>query len=284
MNAAVLSLPAVTAPRGRSQDGACADLLSVAELQAALRTARSARSTPRIARPEPLPPVSRLQLAPSATAGRLVAVVAAHGGAGASTTVLAIAASAAATGRAVQVIEWCLPARSGLVAAADSELGELDEGGWRRGRRGTAVVVDRPGERVPTVWPPPPQPGCLRLVDLGLADEADGCIAVLVCRATVPGIRLAERALSRMDRPAALAVVGSRSWPGSVVASAGEHVRRMRGQGRVVAVPLDRRLAVDGPTSDPLPKRVQEAGARLLALVDAEFPDMAPAVNEGAAR
>ncbi len=184
-------------------------------------------------------------------------------------TTLAIATAAAASGRAVQVIEWCPPRRSGLVAAPTSELGPVDGGYWRRGGRGAAVVIDRRGDLEPVEWPTPPNPGCLRLADLGLRDSAQDLPVVLVCRATVPGIRLAEDVLSRMHMPLALAAVGPSRWAGQVKASVGAHVRELREQGRVVAIPLDRHLDVEGLTSGPLPKQVIEAGAHLVALLDA---------------
>jgi hypothetical protein len=129
-------------------------------------------------------------------------------------------------------------------------------------------VIDRRGELEPVEWPTPPNPGCLRLADLGLTDSADDLPVVLVCRATVPGIRLAEYALSRLHAPLALAAVGPSRWPGQVTASAGVHVRQLREQGQVVAVPIDRHLDVEGLTSDPLPKQVIDAGAQLVALLD----------------
>lgn len=275
-----LTLPLVGQPGapvdvrfGGDVDQATGRLLSVAELQLALRAARSGQLTAAGRTPAPAAalhvPSGPGPSAARPAAGEAVAVVSAHGGAGASTTALAIATAAATGGRTVQVIEWCPPQRSGLVAAATSELGPVDGGYWRRGGRGAAVVIDRRGELEPVEWPTPPNPGCLRLADLGLTDSAQDLPVVLVCRATVPGIRLAEHALSRLHAPLALAAVGPSRWPGQVTASAGGHVRQLREQGRLVAVPIDRRLDVEGLTSDPLPKQVIEAGAHLVALLDA---------------
>ena len=273
---------------GGDVDPATGRLLSVAELQLALRAARSrqlaiAVPTPGLARHLPPGPGPSTALPPAGDVVAVVAVVSAHGGAGASTTALAIATAAAERGRTVQVIEWSPPHRSGLVAAATSELGPVDGGYWRRGGRGAAVVIDRRCELDPVEWPTPPNPGCLRLVDLGLTVSAEDLPFVLVCRASVPGIRLAEHALSRLHVPLALATVGPTRWPGQVTASAGPHVRQLREQGRLVTVPLDRHLDVAGLTSDPLPKQVIEAGARLVALLEAAL-GVTPAAAHSAPR
>lgn len=275
-----LTLPLVGQPGapgdvhfGGDVDPAAGRLLSVAELQLALGAARSGRLAAPASGSGPAAPMSTLpipasHIPPAALPADVIAVVAAHGGAGGSTTALAIATAAAAANCPVQLIEWCPLHRSGLVAVTTSELGLEDGGCWRRGGRGNGIVVYRRGEVEAADWPTPPNPACLRLADLGFSDCADSVPVVLVCRATVPGIRQAEHTLSRSQPPLALAAVGPSRWPGQVVASAGPHVRRLCEQGRVVTVPLDRRLDIAGLTSGPLPKQVVEAGARLLALLD----------------
>jgi len=70
----------------------------------------------------------------------LVRVLAANAGAGASTIALALA-DAAATHGPVRLLDAATPAWSGLLGATATELGASN--GWRRGRRGEQVVIDR---------------------------------------------------------------------------------------------------------------------------------------------
>lgn len=212
-----------------------------------------------------------------------IAVLAAHPGAGASTVALAISDAAAADDRRVHLVDTAHASRSGLVAAASEELGTEVTGAWRRGLR-SGVTIHRPAtELAPAGWPNYPAgdvPG-LTVVDLALAEPenlarlaADHSRPVVVCRPTVPGVRLTESLLAQMARqPAAIAAVGPRRWPGEVTASLGPHLRALRAAGRVVPVPTDRRLQITGPTSSPLPKSVRSAGRQLLELLDGSHPD-----------
>lgn len=205
-------------------------------------------------------------------------VLAAHAGAGASTVALAISDSAAAHGRPVHLVDTAHPSRSGLVAAASEELGADATGAWRRGLR-TGVTIDRRAtDTAHGGWPAAPagHSPALTVVDLGLvAPEdlprlaADRTRLVLVCRPTVPAVRLTEQVLHRLAAQAVvLAAVGPRRWHGEVTASLGPRLRALRAAGRVVPVPTDRRLEVAGPTSSPLPKPLRSAGRHLLELLD----------------
>lgn len=211
-----------------------------------------------------------------------VAVLAGHGGAGASTVALAIGDAAAPDDLPVHLIDTARPSRSGLVAAASEELGTDVTGAWRRGQR-TGVTLDRRATDMTTdSWPCPPVGGgpVFTVVDLGLtAPEnlfglvGDGVRPVVVCRPTVPGVRLAEQLLSQLaPRPAAIAAIGPSRWAGEVTSSLGPRFRALRAAGRVVPVPLDRRLQITGPTSSPLPKSVRSAGRRLVDLLDGCHP------------
>jgi hypothetical protein len=207
--------------------------------------------------------------------GPVVAVLAAHPGAGASTVTVAIADALAAGGTPTRLVEVANPARSGLAAAASAELG-VDESGWRHGRRGP-LQVDRLADHVGGLNElSPPRPGepgvsvCI-VLDLGwpagevlaaggwLAQLLDAARLVLVCRLTVPAVRQAERLLTGR-------------WPGVVTASCGPAVRAMREARRVVTVPLDRRLQVEGVTADPLPRPIEAAGNALVAHLIAGQP------------
>src|SRR5258705_9110159 len=107
-------------------------LLSVAEIQQAFRELRARKpSEPATCTGRPSGPARGSQPAVTHGAdldGAWVSVVAAHAGAGASTVALAIADAAAAAGRATHLVETAHPTRSGLVAAANAELG-LDASG-----------------------------------------------------------------------------------------------------------------------------------------------------------
>lgn len=212
----------------------------------------------------------------SALGSDWVAVVSAHSGAGASCVALAVADALADTGRACRLIEAAHPARSGLVAAASAELGTDPSGAWRRGSRRLTTLYRRATDAAPQGWPDPLQDAAT-VVDLGLPAPANvarlvadrPCI-VLVCRVTVPGLRLAEQLLAELDGTSiVLAAVGPGRWPGEVAASVGDRVRALREGRRVVTVPDDRRLQVTGPTNSPLPKSVLHAGRELLGLIDA---------------
>jgi len=180
--------------------------------------------------------------------GGLLAVVGAHPGAGCSTVALVVAEAAAAAGRPVHLIEASPASRSGLAGTTRTELGTDVSGRWRRGERGR-VTVDRRADdaRPPAPWPPflrpepwqdpDPEPGLgsgswwepLTVLDLGSGPHeeqtqaawlAASCVA-LVCRGTIPGLRAAEQALSRL--------IGPTPWGWA------RGGRRMRGSGTTFA-------------------------------------------------
>jgi hypothetical protein len=215
-----------------------------------------------------------------------IAVVVAHAGAGASTVALAISDAAAADGRRVHLIDKAHPSRSGLVAAASEELGTDVTGAWRRGLRFGVIIDRRATDVIPGDWPADPAgegPG-LTVVDLGLPAPdhlarlgANRVRPVVVCRPTVPGVRLTEQLLEQLKRrPVVVAAVGSSRWPGEVTASLGPRLRALRAAGRVIPVPMDRRLQVTGLTSSPLPRPVRSAGRSLLGRIDDGHPGGAP--------
>ncbi len=225
--------------------------------------------------------------------GPAVVVLPAHAGAGASIVALSVA-EALSGYRPVQLVEFADPHRSGLAAASSSELG-VDESGWQRGRR-NRIDLARPADRrsVDTL-PPPPSVGTepsegdgLLVIDVGwpVAEMLSGsgwtralqggAQLVVVSRVTVPAVRQTEHVLGVLEVPAVVACVGSGRWPGMVTASCGPALRAARAAGRVVPVPVDRRLAIAGLTPDPLPRPVAAAGralARLLALDPSAVPD-----------
>jgi hypothetical protein len=97
---------------------------------------------------------------------------------------------------------------------------------------------------------------------------------LVVCRATVPGVRHTERALVGLPARADLvAALGPARWPGVVRASCGAQMRALRAGDQVVAVPLDRQLETAGLTASPLPRRLRAAGRSLAVRL---LPDLPP--------
>ena len=277
------SSPSPRPPATASQRPLSSGSLSVADLQQALRLARSPRDGER---------PGLLELPSNVTATYWLSVVAAHSGAGASTVALAVA-EAAARERAFEVhlVEYFSdPSRSGLAAAAVTELGVDPTGAWRHGQRGGAILHRRatslharrsaplpaPEHLWPTVLSEPPA-SLARLVVVDLSGAPDGSLprgaAVLVVfRVSVPGVRAAEMLLERLGgddppRPVVAAGIGPRHWPAAVNASVGTRLSWLRECDRVIDVPSDRRIAVTGVTADPLPKPALTAASRLLSLL-----------------
>jgi len=278
-------------------------LLSVAEVQQALRALRAREPS------EAAPLLELTDLFTGAGRGgwppegsptahadglekRWVSVVAAHAGAGASTVALVIADAAAAVGRGVHLIETAYPARSGLVAVANAELGVDPDGAWRRGRRGRVTIHRRATSDIWTGWPAlPASEDDLVVIDLGSPMPGSltrlstgGCRTVVVCRPTVPGVRLAEQLLNAVTGPVIIASLGGRRWAGQVSASLGPRLRALHVDNAVVSVPTLRQLEVTGLTSSPLPKPVAAAGRLLLGLIDAAHSGDATASAQSAPR
>jgi hypothetical protein len=202
---------------------------------------------------------------------------------------LAVADAAAIDGRGVHLVSCSPPGRCGLLAVTSNELGVDPDGHWRTGRRGARITVDRlTGTGVGTArWPAPERgaAGLLTVVDLEPGAEQHlsalaGVTAVLVvCRVSVPGVRHAERLLGELsptqDRPVLVAAVGPSGWPGVVLSSSGPLLRGLRDAGRVVPVPVDRRLDSTGPTGAALPRQVTAAGGAVLRQLGAVLPVLA---------
>lgn len=219
-----------------------------------------------------------------AAGGPLVAVAAGHSGAGASTVAVTLAEALHDSGRPVRIVEVADASRSGLAAATTDELGEHGTG-WRRGRRGD-VVIDRLAVRALAIGQVPaparaPHADEVLVLDIGwpARDALAGggwlaaamCTAslLIVCRPTVPGIRQTEYLLADLAEtsigPVSLAAVGPARWPGAATASAGPRIRATRESGRVVTVPIDRRVETDGVSAEALPKSLAAAGRALVA-------------------
>lgn len=225
-----------------------------------------------------------------ATGELVIPVIGAAGSVGASTVALALATAAT---RPARVVECCPPAASGLAAASTAELGVAPAGngaGWRQGRRDQVLIEHTSGLHTSIEDAPSPTPAehgdQLTILDAGgdathLATATGwlpsavrtATFLVAVTTATVPAFRRLESALELLDLDptrVAVAVVGpaSRKWPRGVEHSAGPAVQRLLDTARVVQIPHDRALAVNGVDSRPLPRAVTAAAARLLTLSD----------------
>lgn len=233
-------------------------------------------------------PTTREATGPLAGDGPSVLVVGAHAGAGASLVALVVAESIARRGSeldeaVVRLVDGAPHEDSGLICASDRELGS-GEGGWYRGRRGSVeirrsinaavspadvfkIVCADDGPVVIDAGRPLQE--LLALPNL-IGDNSSKSQSVLACRGTVPGVRRAERALDRLPGLSAVALLGARRLPGSVSASFGPSLCAAREAGRLISVPLDRRLETDGIDSRPLPGQIEAAGDRLLDVI---WPD-----------
>lgn len=277
--------------------------VSVAEMQQALRALKARKaggadaaaggfvlpSEPLDAAPSEQPgtieaaPGAQPASAPGETAiGELhtewVVLLGAHGGTDSALVALAVGDAAAQSGRRVQLIETAEPARSGLANAAGENLGTDATRAWLRGGR-NGMTLDRraPGEVTLAAWPLPPPGGVeLTLVDLGTIDyptlhqvAASGARVIVVCRATVPGLRLTEQVLAGLtERHVSVAAIGPAKWPRKVSDGRGPILAGLLSIGQLVIVPTDRRIETAGPSPAALPRPILDAGRALLGLVD----------------
>ena len=199
-------------------------------------------------------------------------VVGAHPWAGTSSVALALADQASSRHGRVVLLDTAPPGASGLLAVARRELPPRD--GWGSGARGAvevrrAICSGRERQTAPTgdgvVFI---DAGCH---DAGRVDGHGNAGVVLVCRATIPGLRFDEVALHRLAAPGVvLAAVGHRRLPRLVEASAGPRVTELLASGRVVCFDHSRRLATEGLDDRPLPKSLLASASRLLDVLEAD--------------
>ena len=279
-----------------------ASRFSVRELQAAadaLAAGRFATATTHLADSEPgdlqeVEPVEQAHAttsrpsAPGATTlptgmGPMVRVRAANAGAGASTITLALADAADAVGIRARVLDAAAPAWSGLLGATVTELGAAE--GWRRGRRGAGVLIDRVEEpaQIPAEVPTPRavEGIDLTLLDAGwtareLAAAPVGWVAsstaeveVLVTRPYGLALSQTEAALADLEDQLAdgrvvIVVVGAGRWSDREFATAGRLLRTAHEQEAVLFAPLLPAKALPGPGPEPLPKQLTNPSQRLL--------------------
>jgi hypothetical protein len=204
--------------------------------------------------------------------------------AGATSLALAIATH----GSPARVIECSSPSASGLVGAATAELG-TSSSGWIVGRRDQVHLARLSFLHLSAGELPLPDDAAvgtvLSVLDVGwrlgqlrashgwLRATVDAAPQlVLVSTATVPGLRRLEIALTLLDpaRPV-VAVRGPdpRRWPRELTAAMGPATRDQHRTGRWVAIPHDKRLALRGIDSTPLPPALVTAARDVLRHVSA---------------
>jgi hypothetical protein len=243
--------------------------VTVAELVAAVRDQQSTKVNWAIAPAAPTMAIS-------------VRVLGAHGGAGSSTVALALADELVhehvnadnGADTPVRLVDRAAPESSGLIAAAEREVAS-PYAGWRARRRGAVMIyAPDPGPRRSGYGMAPLEGEGHTVVDIGRPWRCarsprwgEATRTLLVCRATVPGVRRAERVLADLPSGALLAAVGSRRWTGEVEAAFGPRTRALVEGGRCVMFPHNRRIERCGPDSSPLPKDVRAAARRLSALL-----------------
>lgn len=226
----------------------------------------------------------RVDVTATAGLGPLVRVRAANAGAGASTIALALAEVADAAGVRTRVLDAAAPGWSGLLGATVTELGAAE--GWRRGRRGQGVLIDRVEDvvRVPSDVPSPRSVDGvdLTVLDAGwsmrelAASETTAWVAaaaahaeVLVTRPNALALSQTEAALTHLEEQVAadqvvVVVVGAGRWSDREFATAGRLLRRAHEQAAVLFAPLLPAKTLPGLGPDPLPKQLTSPSQRLL--------------------
>lgn len=211
---------------------------------------------------------------------QVLPVVGCLGGAGASTVALGIASAA----EDARVVECGTVAASGLAAASSAELGTTADG-WVQGSRGP-VLLERRGERVagPAHCPIPSRTiRPLTVLDcswdpdllvaevgwLGVAVRAAPAV-VVVTRPTLPGLRRLEAAIGLLGlgRVHAVVVGAEKRWRRPLDQALGSSGRALRNEGRLIGLPHDPGLALEGLTPEPLPAPFLAGCSALLSLLE----------------
>lgn len=225
---------------------------------------------------------------------RVVRVLPAHAGAGASTLALALGDAATLTGGSSRLIDAATPESSGLLDLTTTEYGR--DGDWHLSGRGSLRIERLARPVASPAGVPGPRPGGpgLTILDAGwsvrelrlhprswLTGPVE--LDVLVVRAHAQGLRRAEHTLRRLDAIRAdriqLAVIGSRREARRLHATDGPLIRQLADAHAVTRVPLLPRPPTDRSDGRGVPRRLLMAARRLLdaAVADpAEDHERAP--------
>lgn len=241
---------------------------------------------------EALPPLRARGVPPSThiaaarLGGALTRVWSGSSGAGASTFALALADAADGKGVRTRVLDTAAPNWSGLLAATVTELGT--EAGWRRGRRGEHILIDRVNEdvRVPSDVPDPRagDDTDLTVLDLGWTLRelrgADSWLTeltvdaeVLIIRPHELALRQSDTALAHLDDMSAarsiVVVVGARRWNDLPTGLTGPRLRAAHEHDAVLYAPHLPAKTLPGLGPGPLPKPLNRVAAHLLGRITA---------------
>ncbi|MFC9250090.1 P-loop NTPase family protein [Amycolatopsis thailandensis] len=228
--------------------------------------------------------------------GRVVPVLAASPGAGASVTAAIVADALQLAGQSVLMIDTADPNRSGLARASAVDGPQVPgphpairiRFSWRAqallARTETTLPVLAPGMLpAPRFWRPGPRRIDVTVVDIGhdpwrvgahpllgagawLRGGKPAPAPILAVRPSAPSLAHAEQVLARFETwtrlgtitpPVQLVVVGARRWPATVTATAGIRVQKLL-DGAVFLRP-DPELAAHGVTAGVTPSRVRSA-------------------------
>lgn len=227
----------------------------------------------------------------SPSSAPLVRVRATNAGAGASTIALCIADAADSARVRTRILDAATPPWSGLLGATATELGAA--AGWRRGRRGTSVLIDRVEAPVRGPAEVPVPRACervdLTVLDVGwsmreIAAAADrgswlattqARVEVLVTRPHGLALSQTEAVLSGLEEQptvgrvgmvenVVVVVVGASRWHERDFAAAGRRLRGAHDRGAVLFSPLMAPTAHPGLGHRRLPKQLANPSRLLL--------------------
>lgn len=262
----------------------------------------SREDSPATERQQAMPAEETAELVDWSPFGRVLPILAASPGAGATSTAVAIADALQLAGRNVLLVDAGDLVRSGLGRATRTDGPRRDgpgpAAGIRFSRRARAIlarldVAETAAE--PVLFPPPPywHPGDGRDVDVTVVDighdpwrvatdptvgpgqwlrvGSPSPIPALVVRPTVPGLAHAELVLARLEPwvragavtpPTQLLVVGARRWPTGVAGTAGRRTSVLLPD--AVFFPHHREVAAHGVTAEVTPSSLRAPAGHLL--------------------
>ena len=97
--------------------------------------------------------------------------------------------------------------------------------------------------------------------------------AVVVTRPTVPGMRRLEAAIGLLgpERVHAVVVGAEKRWPRPLEQALGTSGRALRAEGRLIGLPHDPILAMEGLTPEPLPAPILAGCSAVLTMLEGKL-------------